>query len=339
MGPRLFLVLLLVVPLPLAPPPARAADLARPPSPADFVRFAYHYELLEEALARSVATHGPYVVAPFGAAQLTTARVLQEAVRGELINLLALDVGNEIANAQMIPVPIPLDRGLLGYRVSLIVRDSQERLAAVEGLPALRRFSVGRGSGWGDVRIFEHNGFPVVTAPQYHSLFEMLARGRFDLFPRGVTEAPQELAAFGDRFPELAIEERLLLHYPYAQFFYVSRQAPRLAARLEAGLEAMLADGSFLALFERHFAAPLAELRLAERRLIELENPFLPAWVPFHRTELWYDPRAGAGGAEEERDLGRDQASGWPLILEPPDQGEEARMSAERVDVAVALHP
>jgi hypothetical protein len=52
----------------------------------------------------------------------------------------------------------------------------------------------------------------------------------------------------------------------------------------------MVADGSFDALFARHFGKLLANLNLRQRVVIELENPSLPAWVPLKRKELWFDP-------------------------------------------------
>ena len=52
----------------------------------------------------------------------------------------------------------------------------------------------------------------------------------------------------------------------------------------------MVADGSFDVFFARHFRKLLADLNLRQRVVIELENPFLPAWVPLKRKELWFDP-------------------------------------------------
>jgi len=45
-------------------------------------------------------------------------------------------------------------------------------------------------------------------------------------------------------------------------------------------------------LFDRHFSQSLAALNLRSRRVIELENPFVPTFVPLSRTEWWFDPLA-----------------------------------------------
>jgi hypothetical protein len=52
----------------------------------------------------------------------------------------------------------------------------------------------------------------------------------------------------------------------------------------------MAADGSFDVFFARHFGKLLADLNLRQRVVIELENPYLPAWAPVKRKELWFDP-------------------------------------------------
>lgn len=43
---------------------------------------------------------------------------------------------------------------------------------------------------------------------------------------------------------------------------------------------------------DKHFAKDLAELKLEQRVVIELKNPYLPPWVPLQRKELWFDPKS-----------------------------------------------
>lgn len=268
-----------------------AVDVVKPLKSEEYtVRYAYPFELLEAVLEHTRARYGPYVMQPYSE-PVSIARSHQLALEGKRINIMISDAGHKDFDEGMIPVPFPIDKGLLGYRVALIARWNQEKIDQVGNLEQLRRLKVGQGSNWGDVAIYRHNRVPVETAQTYDSLFLMLLHGRFDLFPRGVTEAPQELAAYGRIYPELAIDRHLLIKYPFPQFFYVSKSDPHLAERLREGLEAMLRDGSFDALFEKHFAKRLAALKLGQRVVIELENPFLPSWVPFQRKELWFDPK------------------------------------------------
>lgn len=271
---------------------ALADDVVRPIKAEGLLPWATtHYELalLHEALERTRPDYGAYEVQPF-TGNVSDARAIQLAIEGRLVNLYPAGIGQTAPERQMIPVPFPIDKGLLGYRVSLIDRHSQVQLSRVDSIEELRRLRVGQGSDWADVRIYEHNRIPIETAPDYESLFLMLLHHRFDLFPRGLSEIAPELAAYGEHYPDLAIEQHLLLHYPFCKVYYVSRSAPRLAARLTAGLERMVADGSFDALFAKHYGKHVADLNLSQRVVIELENPFLPAWAPLKRKELWFDP-------------------------------------------------
>lgn len=88
----------------------------------------------------------------------------------------------------------------------------------------------------------------------------------------------------------MAIDTHLLIRYPYAQFFYVTKSDPLIAQRIKDGLKAMRKDGSFDALFQKNFGQAVAGLHLERRVVIELNNPFLPPWVPVERKELWLDP-------------------------------------------------
>lgn len=51
-------------------------------------------------------------------------------------------------------IPVPLDRGLLGYRVGVVVDSRRDLLAEVRSLQDLRRFTVGQGEGWKDLEVY-----------------------------------------------------------------------------------------------------------------------------------------------------------------------------------------
>ena len=242
------------------------------------VSFAYQFELLDAALEHSVPAYGPYREEPY-LDPMSAGRDQIEGPRGELINILIANVGIPVLDEGMLHVPVPLDRGLLGTRVSFIRKEMQGALDRVKTLDDLKRFALGQGEGWGDVKILEHNGLVVQTAPEYLSLLDMLEHDRFELFPRGVTELMAEFRTYRDQHPDLVIDRHLVIRYPNPQYFYVAKNAPRLAERIEYGLRAMLKDGSFDAIYAKHFAAALAELKLDQRTVIQLENPFLPDWA------------------------------------------------------------
>jgi hypothetical protein len=270
--------------LSLLPRLALADDVVRPIE-VEHLPWAvsgYELALLQGALERTRPDYGAYELKPF-TENVSNARAIQLAIGGRSVNLYPAGVGQPVPEREMIPVPFPIDKGLLSYRVSLINQHDQDRFSGVQNIEDLRRLRVGQGSNWADTPIYEYNGIPIETASNYESLFPMLLHGRFDLFPRG-------LSAYNDRLPDFAIEQHLLIHYPFCKVFYVSRSAPHLAARLTVGFERMVADGSFDALFAEYYGKVLADLNLRQRVVIELENPFLPAWVPLKRKDLWFDP-------------------------------------------------
>jgi hypothetical protein len=257
--------------------------------PVDAVRYGYYYELLEAAMQTTEAEFGPYRVER-DTSPMSSARWNAEAIRGIRVNVLWSDVGHPEVDEGMIPVAVPADRGVHGYRVLLIRKDRQQDFDSVRTLSDMRRFVVGQGENWGDIKIFKANGLRVSTAPKYDLLFSMLDARRFDYFSRSVLEAPVEIDTFGRDHPDLAIERGLLLHYRFPVVYYVSKRYPELARRMQAGLEKMVANGSLQILFDRHFGATLARLDLPSRRIIELTNPFLPGFVPLARPEYWYNP-------------------------------------------------
>ncbi|MDH0894072.1 MULTISPECIES: transporter substrate-binding domain-containing protein [unclassified Pseudomonas] len=189
---------------------------------------------------------------------------------------------------RLLPVRIPLDRGLYGWRIALVRDDSRQMLADVHDLAGLSHWRAGQGHDWPDTGILRSHGLKVETSSSYASLFRMLRAGRFDYFPRAVLEARGELqhtTAQG-----LVLDEHLALRYPAAMYFFFSPHNPQLAETVRQGLEAALADGSFEQLFQQYHSADLRDAGMERRRVIELNNPLLPAETPLQRSELWYRP-------------------------------------------------
>lgn len=187
-----------------------------------------------------------------------------------------------------LPIRIPLDKGLIGWRVALVPADQPDLLAGIRNRQQLARLEAGQVDDWPDTTILRSAGLKVLTSQDYGNLFPMLQRKRFDYFPRSVMEVQREAAlpvAQG-----LVIDRHLLLRYPTAMYFFVSPHQPQLAARLEQGLRMAVQDGRFNQLFLRYNAQELAGLALAKRTLIELDNPLLPPGTPLQDARLWYRP-------------------------------------------------
>jgi hypothetical protein len=130
------------------------------------------------------------------------------------------------------PVRIPVLRGLDGYRICVINPGRQSAFSAVKSLDDLKQLTIGQDPGWSDVKILEAAGLKVVTAPS-DALPNMVERDRFDCFLRGAHEAPNEVA----KHPALAVENDLLIVYPFTSFFFVNKKDTALAEALETGLK------------------------------------------------------------------------------------------------------
>lgn len=255
--------------------------------PGDDFRYAEYIETLHTALEKTIPSHGPYSMKP-AAIPMNETRYLAEAKTGEHVNVVWSATSKD-KEQNLLPIRIPLGKGILGYRVALIHQDSQPLLDKVDSKDELRAFSFGLGSGWGDISIYKAAGFKIVTA-KYENLFSMLARKRFDIFSRGINEIQQEYEEFGSSLPGVTIEKHLLLHYTYPFYFFVSPAEPMLAARIEAGIHIMLKDGSFDEIFRKYNAAAIRQANLSQRHIIELQNPDLPEKTPLKDSSLWFKP-------------------------------------------------
>lgn len=257
-------------------------------------RYDYDWDVLRTALRKTDAHFGAFSMHQYDI-PMSPQRVSQELrTPGGHINILARATAPALEK-EFLPIRLPIDRGLLSYRVFLVRADQLPRFARIRTLDDLRALRAGQGTDWADIPILRAAGLPVVEGRTYDGLFAMLEAGRFDYFSRGVDEAFRELGERRARHPQLAIEPTLLLRYPLPVYFFVRRDAEgqRLAKRIEAGLEAMIKDGSLDALFERYKLDVIRQAGLKQRRVIEIPNPELPPETPLARKELWYNPLTG----------------------------------------------
>jgi len=180
----------------------------------------------------------------------------------------------------LLPVRIPLDKGLNGWRVLLTARSSHTELG-----PHWQHWRFIQGQDWPDVSILKAAGLEVMTTGHRQAMFAMLKQGRGDVLPLSVLEAWPE----ADK-QQLNIDPNWVLHYPSAVYFFVSPSQPELARQLEAGLEQLLSSGQFNQLFQQEYADAIRQAKLEQRTIIRLPNPLLPESTPIERKELWYQP-------------------------------------------------
>jgi ABC-type amino acid transport substrate-binding protein len=261
-----------------------------PESPLD-KRYLYHWEILRSALEKTKAKYGPYEMRP--AELMTEARQAIELKKatGKLTLMYLSTIPDFEQN--LLPIRIPVDKNLGGYCIFLIRKVNAEKFRHVKTLDDLRKFSYGLGLGWIDVDILRSNHLKVVTGSSYEGLFEMTEFRRFDVFLRAATEILDEHEQRKTRLPDLAIEQTICLYYPLPMYFWFSKtdEGRRLKERAEAGMRMMIEDGTYDQIFDNYQRSKIEKLKLKERKLFKIENPFLGAETPFADKRLWFDPQ------------------------------------------------
>lgn len=250
-------------------------------------RFNDLIEILHTALEKTVPESGPYELGP-SEMTMNEARYLRELRDGSSINVIWSSTSFE-KERDYLPLRIPLRKGLLGFRIAFTSSQNQAKIDKVQTIEDLRKLTMGQGIGWGDVRLYQDNGIDVITT-KYDNLFRMVGQSRFDLFPRGIGEVFSEFEVHGTQVPNLQIEKNLLIYYPWPYYFFFKKTDAVLYDRVERGIHKMMADGSFDTIFRKYNDKAIHQARLKERRIIRLENRFLPKETPLNDARLWFDP-------------------------------------------------
>jgi len=253
-------------------------------------RYLYHWTILKTALEKTVPKYGLYMMQPSESMSERRQTYELKNVTGKL-TVMYLGTTPEMEK-DLLPVRIPVDKNLGGYGVFLIRKENQKRFDAVNSLEDLRKFKYGLELGWIDVDILRSNQFQVVTASCYDCLFEMVENKRSDLAFRGVIEVIDEYEQRKEALPALTIETNLVLYYPMPMYFWFSKtdEGKRLAARAEEGMRAMIEDGTYDRIFGEYQDYKIDRLKLKERRIFRINNPFLGPETPFADKRLWFTP-------------------------------------------------
>jgi hypothetical protein len=274
--------------VPLATHAEQAADLDSGPEPLVVrhyqaqERYRFGLEVLDLALSKLEI---PYEIITPPTQMMNEARGERYVIQGKLdLQFLSATAQRE---ASMIPVKIPVYQGILGLRLLLATPERQQALSQLQTVSDLRRFVGGHGADWGDLPVYAANQLPVMTNGSYEALFRQLAVGRFDYFHRGLNEIWDEAERHQDN---LLIVHGVALFYPQPVYFFVTKQRPELARKIEEGLKKAHEDGSIRVLFQRQFGAFIKQANLENRRLIVLKNP--DASIDSLDGMLWWMPES-----------------------------------------------
>ncbi|WP_354624339.1 hypothetical protein [Psychromonas sp. MME2] len=249
-------------------------------------RYDYRINLLKLAMDKTIESDGPYSLAPLDI-KMPQSRGLRFLAKGEKVNVVFLPTNRE-RESTFLAVKIPILRGLLGYRISIIRKQSLPDFAKIESIDQLiAEYKAGFGNQWADMDILRINNIPTVGTTEYENLFSMLDAKRFDYFPRGVNEAWHEISQREKRFPALTVDPYIALYYPYPVYFFVNKSNLKLADRIERGLNLALQDGTFKALFLKHHAAIIEQAALHNRKIFILKNPTLSEGTEDPDSSWW----------------------------------------------------
>lgn len=217
----------------------------------------------------------------------TQGRTLNDVATGKL-DILWTATDAELEET-LLPIRIPLYKGLLGHRIFIVRKGDQSRFDRVRSFDDLKQFKFGQGTTWADTKILEANGLNVVKTMKYEGLFFMLDGERFDAYPRGVQEPWQELITYA-KLP-LAVENKIMLVYQMPFYLFTGKDNKKLAADLEKGFNIAIADGGFDEIF---YNSPVVQsvadnAGIDSRMIFRLKNPNLSKETPVNRPELWLD--------------------------------------------------
>lgn len=250
-------------------------------------RYDYDRELLQLALDKTVDDFGQYklVASP----RMNFVRAMEVLKTDQLQNAMFKFSATDDLAKDYDYVAFPVDLGIVGYRVNFVSPQTEAKLASVNTIDGLLKYSVGQGYGWGDVEILEKAGFKVQTVSSYESLFKMVAANRFDLFPRGANEIMQE---YPDRKSNknLIIDDKICIFYPLPRFFFTTKGNTEAAKRVQAGLKKAYEDGSYQELWNKYFKANIEYVHLNNRKIFKLDNPFINTIDPAVYEPYFYKP-------------------------------------------------
>jgi len=249
----------------------------------------YYYQLLKLGLYKAGHDKDSKLI-KFHNQVLTQNRAISELINdSNRITIHRMGTSME-REEKLLPIRVPLVRGILGYRIFIIRRDMETVFSSIKTLLELQKLKACQGSHWPDTTILRNAGLKVVDSPNYEAMFKMLSAGRCDYFPRAIHEGVVELKARELSYPDLMIEKTLMLSYMFPMYFFVNKKDYRMAYQVEKGLLLAIKDKSFDEFMQTHPTTahifPLS--KWSKRTIFDLDNPLLPESTPLENRTLWF---------------------------------------------------
>lgn len=249
----------------------------------------YIADILKLALEEADGDHTIEIVARVILAQNRALRALSDERPRYDMHYSGYDASRE---KDLAMVHFPITMGMLGHRLLAVTEANKDLFAGVETLDDLRQKGVlGSGIDWPDTRILRLAGLHVATASD-NNLWQMLARDRFNAFPRGVNEILPEVtgANTGWLGVKVVIDRHIMLVYKFDHFFYFSKANAHKAQIVEQGMIRAFEKGKLQALLNQvpQLQAIMQEMRDHPRKVIRLDNPLLSDSLNALPADYWH---------------------------------------------------
>lgn len=191
---------------------------------------------------------------------------------------MTASVGYYEQDPEFIVLPVPLMRGIVGYRICFSSPDIAEELSTVTSIEQLKKYTFGVGNDWYDRQILDTNqlknigvGYNFLFDDQVNSLYNMTALKRVDILCRGINEAYGETT----RYPivkQTVLNQSFALHYNIPFFVYMHKNNHKLKERLALGFDIINKNGEFQKFWEKEFLESVQFANMKSRKIIELEG-------------------------------------------------------------------
>ena len=131
-----------------------------PPESGSDVRMQFYWDVLQLALEETRPKWGPFQMQP-APKVMTPARAEMQLSNSQDISVMARTTSQE-RERKLLPIRLPLDKGLTGYRLFLIKEVNQPAYSGIRSTNELRQFTIGQAASWIDVDILRNAGLEVV---------------------------------------------------------------------------------------------------------------------------------------------------------------------------------
>ncbi|MCP5162916.1 MAG: transporter substrate-binding domain-containing protein [Hahellaceae bacterium] len=226
----------------------------------------YRIELANLVLKKTKTEYGWAKIAPVAhEPDPTLSRCLFMLRTGKVDLVYVPPTDTLLADFEVIPVDIL--RGLLSYRVLVINQNAQNGFARLNGLRELQSYK-GVYRDRDEQAFYKINRLPALEGESVNQSLQMIESNRADYIFTDLLSAWTLVDAKKDKYPALSVEDTLALELQYPIYFMVRKGNQRLKERLESGLDLVIKDGSFQALFDKSFGHIATQANMASRNVI-----------------------------------------------------------------------